>query len=74
MKKYFIAISSLFLPLIALAHSAHYEENPSTTYWFEDLLPFKYLENGNWFIAILCILFWAVLIYIIYLLVNKFRK
>ncbi len=71
MKKYLIAISGFFLPLTALAHSAHHEENPSIAYQLGKFLSFGYLESGDWLMTILSIILWASLIYVAYLLVKK---
>lgn len=73
MKKYLLAISSFFLPLMALANGAH-EEDPSIAHQFEEFLPFEHLEHGHWFAVVLSVILWTSLIYTIYSLVQKFRK
>lgn len=73
MKKYFITINSFLLPLMAMANGAH-EEDPSITHQLEEFLPLEHLEHGHWFAAVLSILLWASLIYIIYSFIQKFRK
>lgn len=71
MKKYLFAISSFFLPFVALAH----EEGVETTgQQLKEFLPFEHLEHGHWFAVILSIILWAALIYAVYSLVQKFRK
>lgn len=78
MKKYLFAISSFFLPFVALAHDAsngsHEEGAETIGQQLKEFLPFEHLEHGHWFAVILSIILWAALIYAVYSLVQKFRK